>query len=155
MIASVNVRNMLIIHILQSLQNYLLPKGYSDLFDEEKRLKYLSKDSRKVLIDLLFDYLMQNSTSPQEKDIILACKATVQLFKTLNTIPSDIGGIVSIILLFRFFYIFQFVKFNNKLKINFMQDILYDQRFGRGFVFDKFANKKRRDATKKKQIQNT
>lgn len=73
-----------------------MPKGFYDMLDEEKRLTYLTADTRKTLVDYVHSYLTLYNSSPPDSEIILVCKALIRLFKSLGTTPSNNEGIVSI-----------------------------------------------------------
>lgn len=57
---------------------------------EQKRLNHLKKRTEKKLVQLLVDFIFREYTQyPRENEVILVCKAALQLFDGLK------GGIVS------------------------------------------------------------
>lgn len=67
---------------------------YDEMLKEESLQKCLTKGTRRILVDVLFEYLTEDGPTPKEHEIILVCQAAVNIFKTLMTSPSENGGIV-------------------------------------------------------------
>lgn len=79
----------------QSLSNFLKSNGGDYIFDEHARLNHLQVKTRRHFVNILYKYIVENNSVPTEQDIIVACNAAIQIFPSLNTVPSSIGGIVS------------------------------------------------------------
>lgn len=63
--------------------------------NEHARLNQLSTKTRRHFVNILHQYIMKNYAIPGEKDIIAACIASIQIFPSLKSAQSTIGGIVS------------------------------------------------------------
>lgn len=67
-----------------------------DLLEERHANRIMNKASRKVLINLLYNYLIEKfDGKPSKTDIVSVCQNVVQIFPSLRVTPSSIGGIVS------------------------------------------------------------
>lgn len=75
--------------------NFLKNNGGDYILDEHARLNQLQVKTRRHFVNILYKYIVENNSVPTEKDIVVACNAAIQIFSSLNTVPSVIGGIVS------------------------------------------------------------
>lgn len=66
------------------------------IFDEEKRLNFLTKKTRTKLIHLMYMYCIEKvSSTPTKEQMIEFCQAVIVLFPSLKENNSSLGGIVS------------------------------------------------------------
>lgn len=77
--------------------------GNELLFDVESQLGFLPVQSQKCIFKYVFEFIKREfSLSAKNNEIILICRAVIDLFASLKTENSVIGGIVSVFFSFVF-----------------------------------------------------
>lgn len=113
------------------------------ILQENEDESSLSKPTRKLLFNLLCDYVLDKFDDPLADDVKLICREVVDIFPCLKHSPSVIGGIVistfSLLLLIYIRWIFIQV-----LHL-FRQDMLYNSAANSGFLLNTLRYRMRKE----------
>lgn len=106
------------------------------IISEHERLRYLSKSTRKLLMNVLMAFIRDEfHNQPTKAEISSLCHATINIFPSLKSENGVQGGIVRNAIVFRFPSFTLSVKF----RIFTLQDILYNPEKKSGFLYDKLC----------------
>lgn len=104
------------------------------LFVEHKRLGYLKTNSRIRLVNALGQLIAtEYAGNASETEIMSICRATIEIFASLQGEDAELNKIVSVV----------FLRLSDLFHSNIFlvfQDLLYNPKRRRGFLFDKLRN---------------
>lgn len=84
-----------ILYALQELEHFLNESDVGEsVLKENADKSSLSKTTRKILCNLLCDYLLEKYDDPPVDDVKTICRIVIEMFPCLEHSPSSIGGIV-------------------------------------------------------------
>lgn len=98
----------------QSLQNYMKNTNNEFIISEHERLRYLSKSTRKLLMNVLMAFIRDEfHNQPTKAEISSLCHATIKIFPILKSDNGVRGGIVRKFNRFSFSFIYIECKISN------------------------------------------